>query len=775
MIISHPDPIHMGALPYLVGRAGLQVPIYATGAVHKMGQMFLYDTYLTRHACSDFDVFDLDDIDAAFAGMTPLRFRQESALTGKGDGITVTPFPAGRLVGGAIWRISYKGEDFVYALDFNHRRERHLVGAPLEASFLRPAVFISDAFAFGKPPADRNTVERMLIDKCMATLRDDGNVLIPVDTAGRVFELLLVLEKYWSEHKLTYPLVFVGPMTLTTLDFARSSLEWMNETLVKSFGHSRDNPFNFRYLKALNSLAEMKKLPFGPKVVLATDASMEAGPSRQLFAEWGSDPRNLIVVSKEPLKGTLCGNITNICLDETKTNNAPFINLILGKRVPLKGEELEAHIREEESKAQKARDAAVDKAKITLLEPESHEGKDGNVIEEVSKPTRTSTAQIGHLSHHAADRVAEMNMKDGGDIFVPLEESTGNLDLDIAGNCLVEGFEIPEGAIEPIFPAEDSWEEVKYDEYGAIAEFEGEEEGGVAGGRLGRKLASEAAAEQSLFAKGGDAEMLNAKDDESRALNGALDEDAAMIPTKIDRQEINLQVLAKVLRIEFDGRSDGKSVQTILSHIAPRTTILVHATLEAASGLASRLETELEGLHANVYSPAPFETINVHTGPSFKTEISDKLWEVMEMHSVGGYDLAWIDGVLEFPKEKTEQDEKEDEKTENNYGIANSSIEGKSEEKIPILKIRESTNDLEASNLLNSYGGVFIGDVRLSELRKALSAQGIESDFYGGALYCAGQVVVRRRGEGGGLVLEGAGCELFYKVREIIYGQYHIA
>lgn len=45
----------------------------------------------------------------------------------------------------------------------------------------------------------------------------------------------------------------------------------------------------------------------------------------------------------------------------------------------------------------------------------------------------------------------------------------------------------------------------------------------------------------------------------------------------------------------------------------------------------------------------------------------------------------------------------------------------------------------------SGYGGVFIGDVRLSELRQALAEAGIASEFHGGGLFCAGHVVVRRQ------------------------------
>ena len=45
VLLSFPDPLHIGALPYLVGKLGLNCPIYATIPIYKMGQMFMYDLY----------------------------------------------------------------------------------------------------------------------------------------------------------------------------------------------------------------------------------------------------------------------------------------------------------------------------------------------------------------------------------------------------------------------------------------------------------------------------------------------------------------------------------------------------------------------------------------------------------------------------------------------------------------------------------------------------------------------------------------------------------
>jgi len=44
---------------------------------------------------------------------------------GKGHGLQITPLPAGHMIGGTMWKIVKDGEEeIVYAVDFNHKKER---------------------------------------------------------------------------------------------------------------------------------------------------------------------------------------------------------------------------------------------------------------------------------------------------------------------------------------------------------------------------------------------------------------------------------------------------------------------------------------------------------------------------------------------------------------------------------------------------------------------------------------------------------------------------
>jgi cleavage and polyadenylation specificity factor subunit 2 len=68
----------------------------------------------------------LDDIDQAFDLVIQLKYSQTVQLKGKGHGLTITPYSAGHMVGGTIWKIVKDGiEEIVYAVDFNHKKERY--------------------------------------------------------------------------------------------------------------------------------------------------------------------------------------------------------------------------------------------------------------------------------------------------------------------------------------------------------------------------------------------------------------------------------------------------------------------------------------------------------------------------------------------------------------------------------------------------------------------------------------------------------------------------
>ena len=66
------------------------------------------------------------------------------------------------------------------------------------------------------------------------------------------------------------------------------------------------------------------------------------------------------------------------------------------------------------------------------------------------------------------------------------------------------------------------------------------------------------------------------------------------------------------------------------------------------------------------------------------------------------------------------------------------------------------------------------GDVKLSELKAALSKKSITAEFVAGSLLCADSILVRRTDDDSGLVLEGPLSDDFFAVRGTLYALYKV-
>lgn len=102
----------------------------------------------------------------------------------------------------------------------------------------------------------------------LQTLRSGGNVLVSVDTAGRVLELAHMLDQLWRNKEsglLAYSLALLNNVSYNVVEFAKSQIEWMSDKLMRSFEGARNNPFQFKHLQLCHSMAELNQVP-SPKV-----------------------------------------------------------------------------------------------------------------------------------------------------------------------------------------------------------------------------------------------------------------------------------------------------------------------------------------------------------------------------------------------------------------------------------------------------------------------------------------------------------------------------
>ncbi|RWR72197.1 cleavage and polyadenylation specificity factor subunit 2 [Cinnamomum micranthum f. kanehirae] len=727
VLLSHSDTLHLGALPYAMKHLGLSAPVYSTEPVYRLGLLSMYDHYLSRKQVSDFDLFTLDDIDAAFQNVTRLTYSQNYHISGKGEGIVIAPHVAGHLLGGTVWKITKDGEDVIYAVDFNHRKERHLNGTILE-SFVRPAVLITDAYnALNNQPSRRQRDQEFL-DAIIKALRADGNVLLPVDTAGRVLELVLILEQYWTQHHLTYPIFFLTNVATSTIDYIKSFLEWMSDTIAKSFEHTRDNAFLLKHVRLLINKSELDTIPEGPKVVLASMASLEVGFSHDIFVEWATESKNLVLFTERGQFATLARML--------QVDPPPkAVKVTMRKRVPLVGEELFAY--EEEQNRIKKEEAL----KASLVKEEdlktSH-GSDDNLADpmviDVPNNHVLSDGKFEAFVCLQSIHTCSLNMSEC--IFACHYNSQSFHQTEILNSfyfpvtspriggyrdIITDGFVSPSTSVAPMFPCFEN--SAEWDDFGEVINPDD------------YVIKEDDINQANMHAVGGD---LDGKVDETSA-NWLLDTK----PSKVISNEMTVQVKCSLIYMDFEGRSDGRSIKAILGHVAPLKLVLVHGSAEATEHLKEHCS---KNVCPHVYAPQIEETIDVTSDLcAYKVQLSERLMSNVLFKKLGDYEIAWIDAEV-----------------------------GKTDGMLSLQPL---------SGPASPHKSVLVGDLKLADFKQFLASKGIQVEFAGGALRCGEFVTVRKVGDasqkGGGtgtqqVVIEGPLTEEYYKIREYLYSQFYL-
>lgn len=691
----------------------------------------MYDLFQSRHNYENFDLFTLDDVDMAFEKVIQVKYNQTTALKGKGQGLTITPMPAGHMIGGTIWRIVKDGEeDIVYAIDFNHKKERHLNGCVLE-NISRPSLLITDAFNANYVQERRRKRDEQLMTNILGTLRSGGNVLIAVDTAGRVLELAHMLEQLWRNQEsglMTYSLALLNNQSYNVLQFAQSLVEWMSDKLMRTFETQRNNPFQFRHLQLCHKLSDLDRI-VEPRVVLASQQDLECGFSRDLFINWSTNPKNCIILTQRCSAGTLAHQLMT-------TQKGKLITLEIKQRVPLKGLELEEYRRQEKMKKSKTPiNESITNAESDSDSDDNNESEEEDETMDIDSANKSpvtnsfgSASGASHQSHSAAVK---------HDLMMPKNE----------GKVKGGGFFKQAKKSYPMFPAPER--KIKWDEYGEMIRPE----------------------DFVIFDVTSNIPPSGEEENKENVKREALEEpplESLEIPTKCVLNVQTFSVHANIQFIDFEGRSDGDSIKKIISMIKPRRLILVKGSPEATESLASFCRAS--GCVANkIFIPKLLETVDATTESHiYQVKLKDSLVSSLSFaQSKDGAQLSWVEGMIEMsevesflPKTESEIDaSKEGQQMETDSSVS-------SRELLPTLR------QLPA-NQIPSHPTIFVNELKLSDFKQVLMKNGIQAEFSGGVLYCNNQVEVRRS-EAGRIHLEGTLSEDYYKVRRLLYDQYAI-
>ena len=357
------------ALP-LYHRRFPDTPIFATFPTTKLGQFTLYDLHAGLCLDGQSPSFSLEDVDAAISHVTLLKYSQTVTLRG----LLLTAQRAGHVLGAAVWRLHHTSDETTVFLSdaYSVARERHLDAAQL---WQAPDVWVTKPGSLAEARlVQKKALPAKLVDAVLAVLRRDGNVWLPADAAGRVVELLVLLDQSWEPLSGAYTLVWYGPLLSNIVNCLNSQFEWMRLEPTKLFQH----------VKLIHSKADWQKLTqqvTNPICVVTSGLTLDEGPSRHLLLEWADQADSAVIFTDscgclyrpEPRlddlsKWTVAGQLLQAWSQNEEMPDSVWVDVPVPQRATLQGAELRDFMASEEAIRQQQAQEAKEQAMLAEVE-----------------------------------------------------------------------------------------------------------------------------------------------------------------------------------------------------------------------------------------------------------------------------------------------------------------------------------------------------------------------------------------------------------------------
>lgn len=230
--------------------------------------------------------------------VVPVELDQDVLI---GEDIVVRAYYAGHVLGAAMFHVRVGEESVLYTGDYNMTPDRHLGAATVDRC--QPDVLITESTYAATIRDSKRARERAFLKQVHQCVAAGGKVLVPTFALGRVQELCILIDAYWSRAGLgDIPVYFTGGMAAMATKYYRHWISWTNEAVLASNNIGGCNPFDFAHIKPFErSFADLP----GPMVVFSTPGMLHSGTSLELFKKWCSDPANMLIIPGYCVAGTV--------------------------------------------------------------------------------------------------------------------------------------------------------------------------------------------------------------------------------------------------------------------------------------------------------------------------------------------------------------------------------------------------------------------------------------------------------------------------------------
>ncbi|KAL9584125.1 MAG: hypothetical protein Q9212_002311 [Teloschistes hypoglaucus] len=321
LLISHFHVDHAASLPYVLAKTNFRGRVFMTHPTKAIYKWLIQDNVRVQNTSSSSDARTQLYTEADHLSTFPQIEAIDYHTTHTISSIRITPYPAGHVLGAAMFLIEIAGLKILFTGDYSREDDRHLISAEVPKGIKIDVLITESTFgiASSAPRAERETA---LMKSITGILNRGGRVLMPVFALGRAQELLLILDEYWARHPeyQRIPIYYASNLARKCMVVYQTYVGAMNDNIKNVFRQrmaeaeqagdvGKAGPWDFRFVRSLKNLERFDDV--GECIMLASPGMFQNGVSRELLERWAPSEKNGVVITGYSVEGTMAKQIMN--------------------------------------------------------------------------------------------------------------------------------------------------------------------------------------------------------------------------------------------------------------------------------------------------------------------------------------------------------------------------------------------------------------------------------------------------------------------------------
>ncbi|KAI6778787.1 Endoribonuclease-like protein [Emericellopsis cladophorae] len=336
---------HAASLPYVLSKTNFKGRVFMTHPTKAIYKWLIQDSVRVGNTSSNSTtqpVYTEQDHLNTFPQIEAIDYHTTHTISS----IRITPYPAGHVLGAAMFLVEIAGLNIFFTGDYSREQDRHLVSAEVPKGVKIDVLITESTYGIAShvPRVER---EQALMKTITSILNRGGRALLPVFALGRAQELLLILDEYWAKHPdfQKFPIYYASNLARKCMLVYQTYVGAMNDNIKRLFrermaeaeatgdGKGKGGPWDFKFIRSLKNLDRFDDV--GGCVMLASPGMLQNGVSRELFERWAPSDKNGVIITGYSVEGTMARQV----MQEPDQIQAVMSRSIAGARRGVGGDE----------------------------------------------------------------------------------------------------------------------------------------------------------------------------------------------------------------------------------------------------------------------------------------------------------------------------------------------------------------------------------------------------------------------------------------------------